>query len=238
MNRLLNLCMVFAVGALLVCSAGCNAFDDSSSKEETILHPILENLSQAEEDAKLEEKIEAMRPIVEALVEEEALKPKPSEPPADDTTPPAPKVVCKINAAVAVTTPKEGDVLTLMAYPPSTTSARWIDDNTTMITTVVDDSKLVMTIQRQADGSFGLCDAAYSQGEESFTVTGGDVLVLKFNDSVDTKIVNEGRYTLTFAPSTEATKAAQILLGKAAAAPKDTTASGHYYSESLIIVTE
>lgn len=207
-----------AMCAVMLGTIGCNAFNDHNKEGEILL-------SEGVFDKKPEG--------------DEGAKPPADEKPADEeVTPPAPKVVCKIDAAVVVRMPEDGEAITTEAYPPSTTSARWIDDNTTMITTVVDDSKLVMTIQKQADGSFGLCDAVYSQGEETFTVTGGDVLVLKFNDSVDTKIVNEGRYTLTIAPSTEATKAAQILLGKAATAPKATTASGHYYSESLIIVTE
>lgn len=208
-----------AMCAVLMCTAGCNAFNDHNKEGEILLS-----------EGVFDEKPEG----------EEGTQPPADEKPVDDddVAPPAPKVVCKINAAVAVRMPKDGEAITLEAYPPSTTSARWIDDNTTMITTVVDDSKLVMTIQRQADGSFGLCDAVYSQAEESFTVTGGNVQVLQFNNSVDKKIINEGRYWLTIVPSTEATKATQILLGKAATAPKDLTASGHYYSESLIIVTE
>lgn len=207
-----------AVCAVMLCTVGCNAFNDHNKEGEILL-------SEGVFDQKPEG--------------DEGTKPPADEKPADEeVAPPVPKVVCKINASIVARMVEDGEAIPTIGYPPSTTSARWIDDNTTMITTVVDDSKLVMTIQKQADGSFGLCDAVYSQGEESFTVTGGEVLVLQFNRSEDKKIINEGLYTLTLAPSTEATKAAQILLGKAATAPKATTASGHYYSESLIIVAE
>lgn len=242
---------LIAACAVLISTVGCNAFDDSD-KEEKILQPILEQLSQAEEKEELDQKIDELRPIIEALVEEEALKKPdaeapatPGEKPPAEEAPPAAKVVCTINAAVAVTTPEEGSTENLVARMPnllngetSLTSARWIDDNTTMITTGNGSEQLVITIQKQADGTFGLCDAVYMQGDMALPVTGGTITVEQFNRSEEKKIINAGSYELTVGPSTEATKAAQILLGKAATAPQALTAAGNYYSESLIIVAE
>lgn len=212
-----------AVCAVMVCTVGCNAFNDHNKEAE-----ILSNLGVYPEPEKpAEEKV-------------------PSETPADEeVAPPAPKVVCKINASVAVTTPEEGASEDLATRAPNTlngetslTLARWIDDKTTMITTGNDSGQLVITIQKQADGTFGLCDAVYTQNEESLAVASGTITVDKFNSSEEKKTINAGSYELTFAPSTEATKAAQILLGKAATASKDLMAAGNYYSESLIIVAE
>ncbi len=204
-------------------TVGCNAFNDHD-KENQILH----DLGVFDQPAEGEE-----APADEA----------PAEAPSDEEgeAPVEGKVVCNIIAAVQVTMASEvSDVVNSRSElngRVTITSAQLLDDNTTMVSTGSDDvGTLKITIQKQADGSFGLCDAVFEQDQEQFTVTGGTVTIEHFNKDLGSKMLNSGSFSLQVSTTPSVTKATQLLLGKAAQEPISQTVEGRYYADKALVL--
>lgn len=210
---------VVMVALLMLGTMGCNAFNDHNKEQQ-----ILSSLD--------------VYPKPEAPEEE----PAPSEetPPAEAT--PAAKVVCEINAKVAVTAPETPaetlETTSALNGDSSLTVAQYVDDTTTTLTIGNENATLTMAIQQQADGTFGLCGASLAQAGETYAVSGGTITVEKFNSKEGDALVNAGTYDLSFAPASDATKAVQVLLGKAADSGTAKTAQGTYYTNTLLVVSE
>jgi hypothetical protein len=213
--------LIFALGVM-----GCNAFNDQQKENWAAHDPSLsapENPAGGEGDANPSVSAPGESTFVcdakaDVTFEAEAEKIAKAEDETSATTDmPIAVVDNQLNAAIAKS------------------SAEWINDSTTTITTWTDDEKITLTVQKSGD-AYTLCGAGYTKGETTLAEVTGNISVTKFNEKGEGAMANAGTFSLTFSATPDASKAAGILLG-AKAETQGTTVEGSYATDRSVVVS-